>query len=62
MLSLYSWPGNVRELQNVMQRMAVLIREDVISAEVVRQIIDPGQMADSAGSGGDLDELLGEAP
>ncbi len=60
LLSLYSWPGNVRELQNVMQRMAVLIREDVISAEVVRQVIDPGQMADGAGSGGDLDELLGE--
>ncbi|MGD9812697.1 MAG: sigma 54-interacting transcriptional regulator, partial [Sphingobium sp.] len=29
LLSLYSWPGNVRELQNMMQRLAVLIREDM---------------------------------
>ncbi|WP_078084577.1 sigma-54-dependent transcriptional regulator [Microbulbifer mangrovi] len=26
----YSWPGNVRELQNVMQRVAVLTRDDTI--------------------------------
>lgn len=60
LLSLYGWPGNVRELQNVMQRMAVLIREDVISADVVRQNIDATQMVDTAASGGDLDTLFGE--
>jgi two-component system nitrogen regulation response regulator GlnG len=40
LLTRYNWPGNVRELQNVMQRMAVLSREDVISADIVRQNLD----------------------
>jgi len=60
LLSLYSWPGNVRELQNVMQRMAVLIREDRISAEVVRQNIDAGLPASDTMGGGELNEQLGE--
>ncbi len=30
-LSGYSWPGNVRELRNVVQRMLVLSREDVVT-------------------------------
>jgi len=60
LLSLYSWPGNVRELQNVMQRMAVLIREDRISADIVRQNIDTGHVPANGAGGGDLHELLGE--
>lgn len=28
----YSWPGNVRELKNAMERAAVLVRSDVITA------------------------------
>jgi len=31
-LSSYRWPGNVRELRNVIERMAVLVDEDVIAA------------------------------
>jgi len=60
LLSLHSWPGNVRELQNVMQRMAVLIREDRISADIVRQNIGAGLPADVAPGSGELHELLGE--
>jgi two-component system nitrogen regulation response regulator GlnG len=45
LLSLYSWPGNVRELQNLMQRLAVLSREDVIGAAVVRQILPAAQIS-----------------
>ncbi len=60
LLSLYGWPGNVRELQNVMQRMAVLIREDRISAEIVRQNIDAGLPAEVGRGGGEVDELLGQ--
>lgn len=39
LLSQYGWPGNVRELQNLMQRLSVLCRENVISAGVIRQIL-----------------------
>ncbi len=60
LLSLYSWPGNVRELQNMMQRMAVLIREDRISAEVVRQNIGGGLPAAAMTGGAELHDLLGE--
>lgn len=60
LLSFYNWPGNVRELQNLMQRLAVLIREEVISADIVRQNIDPGMIAGPASADGDLDALLGQ--
>ncbi|MCB2013892.1 MAG: nitrogen regulation protein NR(I) [Sphingobium sp.] len=60
LLSLYSWPGNVRELQNVMQRMAVLMREDAISADIIRQTIDLGNAAGPDSKGDVLDEMLGE--
>lgn len=36
LLMAYHWPGNVRELQNMMQRLAVLSRENVIAADVLR--------------------------
>lgn len=61
LLSLYSWPGNVRELQNVMQRMAVLTREDIISADAVRATIDVSQLNASADAAtGDLGRLLSD--
>jgi len=31
----YQWPGNVRELENVIERMVVLCRDDVIQKEVL---------------------------
>ncbi|MBB4642289.1 nitrogen regulation protein NR(I) [Rhizorhapis suberifaciens] len=45
LLSQYSWPGNVRELQNLMQRLSVLSREDVINAGVIRQILPASPMS-----------------
>ncbi|ATE65367.1 nitrogen regulation protein NR(I) [Rhizorhabdus dicambivorans] len=36
-LAQHGWPGNVRELENLMRRLAVLSREDVISATMVEQ-------------------------
>jgi len=60
LLSLHSWPGNVRELQNVMQRMAVLIREDMISADIVRQNIDLGGAPDQETQDDTIENLLGE--
>jgi two-component system nitrogen regulation response regulator GlnG len=36
-LMQYGWPGNVRELENLMRRLAVLSREDVITGAIVEQ-------------------------
>src|SRR3546814_8581870 len=55
----YHWPGNVRELQNLMQRLAVLSREDVIGANIVRQILPAGQAGE--GRSGESVEGLRDA-
>jgi len=34
-LKAHSWPGNVRELENLVRRLAVLCREDVVGADVI---------------------------
>jgi two-component system nitrogen regulation response regulator GlnG len=39
-LVAHDWPGNVRELENLMRRLAVLARDDVISASLVEQQLD----------------------
>jgi len=39
LLTRHSWPGNVRELQNLMQRICVLGRDDVIGEALLRQNI-----------------------
>jgi len=36
---IWHWPGNVRELQNMMQRLSVLTRENVISADMLRTML-----------------------
>jgi two-component system nitrogen regulation response regulator GlnG len=50
-LEAYDWPGNVRELENLMRRIAVLARDEIIDADAVRAMlgvsvregpIDPG--------------------
>jgi len=40
-LLAYSWPGNVRELQNLMERLAVLSRADVIDVRQLPQELAP---------------------
>ncbi|MEJ7927098.1 nitrogen regulation protein NR(I) [Sphingobium sp. AN641] len=57
LLMAYHWPGNVRELQNLMQRLAVLSRENVIAADILRQALPLG--AAPAGSGATADQLAG---
>ncbi|WP_253341705.1 nitrogen regulation protein NR(I) [Sphingobium sp. OAS761] len=39
LLMAWHWPGNVRELQNMMQRLAVLSRENIITADMLRHIL-----------------------
>ena len=41
MLEQRHWRGNVRELRNVVYRLALLSREDVIDATVLKEIIGP---------------------
>lgn len=35
----YSWPGNIRELENVMERMIIICREDVITPQYLPENI-----------------------
>jgi two-component system, NtrC family, nitrogen regulation response regulator GlnG len=44
-LVAHEWPGNVRELENLMRRLAVLSRHDVISSTLVDQQLDVVQDA-----------------
>ncbi len=57
LLMAYHWPGNVRELQNLMQRLAVLSRENVIAADVLRQALPIGTVP--AEQGATADQLAG---
>ncbi|SFM86192.1 sigma-54 interaction domain-containing protein [Thermodesulforhabdus norvegica] len=43
----YSWPGNVRELQNLIERLCILTRERVISAQDVMRELGSGADEDS---------------
>ena len=48
LLETYRWPGNVRELRNVAEQVAVLLREEEVSAEELRPLLrDIGQSAPS---------------
>ena len=38
-LGAHDWPGNVRELENLMRRLAVLARDEVIGADAIRAMI-----------------------
>jgi two-component system nitrogen regulation response regulator GlnG len=60
-LMQYGWPGNVRELENLMRRLAVLSREDVITAALVDQQIQQPVMIETvaipSGGGGLADAV-----
>ncbi len=48
LLKTYRWPGNVRELRNVAEQVAVLLREEEVSAEELRPLMrDIGEAAPS---------------
>ena len=38
-LGSYDWPGNVRELENLMRRLAVLARDEVIGADAIHAML-----------------------
>ena len=48
LLQTYRWPGNVRELRNVAEQVAVLLREEEVSADELRPLMrDIGEAAPS---------------
>ena len=47
-LERYSWPGNVRELRNVVERMAILTREDRLTVESIPHEVRMPQAARAA--------------
>lgn len=48
LLETYRWPGNVRELRNIAEQVAVLMRDDEVSADDLRPLLrDIGQAAAS---------------
>lgn len=47
-LMQYRWPGNVRELQNVIERMAVLAKSDILQVEDLPQEIRQAEPAISS--------------
>jgi two-component system, NtrC family, nitrogen regulation response regulator GlnG len=50
-LQKHNWPGNVRELENLMQRLTVLVPEDVIPSDMIDSEIDTKQESSSLGAG-----------
>lgn len=57
-LVAHDWPGNVRELENLMRRLAVLSRDDIISSALVDQQLDIAQDLTSAPEPRFADESL----
>lgn len=54
-LAAHDWPGNVRELENLMRRLAVLARDELIEAEAVRAMLGAPR---DAGEGGGMTEAV----
>jgi DNA-binding NtrC family response regulator len=50
LLKRHSWPGNVRELRNAMERIAILVADDVVSDEHLRllQVSGPARASGPA--------------
>lgn len=56
----HPWPGNVRELENLVQRLAALYSEEVISADIIRTELNDGKTESSvpSNSNGSLSESV----
>ena len=55
----YNWPGNIRELENVVERLAMVSRNDVIKEdEVSAMLFDEGSLSDFQYEGVSLEEAI----
>ncbi|BBO69142.1 sigma-54-dependent Fis family transcriptional regulator [Desulfosarcina alkanivorans] len=48
-LTKHAWPGNVRELKNLVERLAIMVQNDAITAKDL-----PANLSDSKATGGEL--------
>jgi two-component system nitrogen regulation response regulator NtrX len=55
LLARYAWPGNVRELKNLMERLSIMVRENLID---IPHLPDPYHSPSPADSTGDPGELF----
>lgn len=58
LLCQYPWPGNVRELKNLVERLAIMVTEEVITAEQLPKPYNPS----TTENGSPSDESLFEVP
>jgi DNA-binding NtrC family response regulator len=55
----YDWPGNIRELENVIERLTVLVEDDVIDASCLPEKIRGGRSREPRSSFTPFKEGLG---
>ena len=53
----YNWPGNVRELENLFKRVCVLSSEQIISDDILIELIDTVKSDESGNNRKDIDEI-----
>ncbi len=61
-LGAYDWPGNVRELENLMRRLAVLARDEIIGADAIHAMLGartPTSIATDLDIAGAVKALIG---
>ncbi|MCT8002124.1 nitrogen regulation protein NR(I) [Sphingomonas sanguinis] len=56
-LVAHDWPGNVRELENMMRRLAVLARDEVIDADAIRAMMGEARPSHSSAAGSNEGDL-----
>ncbi len=54
LLARYAWPGNVRELKNLMERLSIMVQEDLIDVTHLPHPYHSGDTIDAANSPGEL--------
>ncbi|MBI4804376.1 MAG: sigma 54-interacting transcriptional regulator [Desulfovibrio sp.] len=60
-LKRHAWPGNVRELQNVMARVAAMLKEGEISGSLIRQLLEDSPVSPVLCSMPNEGEQIGQA-
>lgn len=58
MLQQYKWPGNVRELENIIERLVLTTKEDIIEEHHVRTILGLSQDVDTNFFKGTMKEVV----